>query len=618
MAVLAIAALLRVGRLGPVVQRLESRVYLSGSAGTVSPAQTSFVQTIAHLSQARSSVGAAAVGNKVLFAGGLATADVASDVVDIYDVKTGQWSIAHLSQPRFAATTVTVGDKVLVAGGTVGIHHVLSDVVDIYDDVTGHWSATQLPHADSDLALAVGSKVIFVGGQGRFGHGPIADIYDAETGSWITSKLPLPAYTVSGAYTGVGIRQFAVGHFAYFLADGGANVYDTLTGGWTAAALPQSFFGLYATSGSKLILAGRNSIVRTYELYTGEVRTGQLFTSTGSTDIGSLGGKIIFAGEIQVEEGVGTILDRVDVYDTLADRWSNTAIPGGQYDMGIAKLGGQAFFAGGLVRDRAGATDVVNIFTDATPAPVLDGYLVRGDTAGSATTASVTMRNTGDDALAGPFTVTIYGARTGRRSVALGTVTVRRALRVGESRTITVRLMGTPLADYLLSAATDAGAGQAVFAGEVEPGHFTRALLPVARVTQSDKSTALSIIYHSPFNINVSTLDDIDIIVTGPNGFEARVQFVSQRRVRSHRSTWVATYVVHAAGRRWDVADNGVYSIHLQDGEVMDVEGNAAPSGRVGTFVVDVNEASPSVVVGVARKVGGDWAWRRGIVREWI
>jgi hypothetical protein len=575
------------------LQALESRTHLSVSA-TAAPTtpHTGLIQTTAHLSQGRAFFSAATVGNKMLFGGG-ETATGMSDVVDIYNVKTGLWSTAHLSQARFEATAVTVGHKVLFAGGTPDAGGV-SDVVDVYDDSTGQWSVTHLPHSDTGLVLAVGSKVVFAGGRGQAAHLSTADIYDSQTGQWSTVNLPLPSFT-GGA--------LIIGHYAFFGADGGANVLDALTGRWSAVALPDVFkLGVWV--GSKLISGGEGPTVNTYDIYTGKMATGQLSQSRGVGAVETLGGKVIYAGGLI---GLHPIVDTVDVYDTITNQWSVTTLSVERLGMAAAVLGTQAFFAGGNGGGGPGFSDVVDIFTDSTPTPILDGFIVRGDETPGAGTASVTLRNTGDNALAGPFTVTIYGARPGRRSVVLGTVDVRRALRVGDSRSIAVNLAppaGTTLADYHLAAATDAGAGEAIFAAELDLGHFTASLLPLAQVAQADKSTTFSITYHSPFSIDASTFDGNDIIVTGPNGFEAHAQFLSQTRGK-RSTTRIATYAIHAAGRRWDPSDNGTYTIHLQDGQVMDTAGNAVPSDRLRSFSVTIPTASaaPATTAAVQRGV---------------
>ena len=554
---------------------IERRLLLSASPG--------LAHTTANLSQGRAFFYAAAVGNKVLFAGGNTGGLSAqtSNVVDIYDVKIGQWSSAHLSQPRTYPYAVTVGDKVLFAGGLfdTGVHGVATDVVDVYDDSTGQWSVTHLPHADPGPALAVGSKVIFAGGRTELDtHRSTADIYDAQTGKWTTINLPLPSY--------IG-RAVIVGRYGLFSADGGVNVYDTLTGQWSAAAVSNKFST--TAIGTKLISVSADKVLTSYDFNTADFTSVHPFEGGG--DVGTVGAKIMYAGGSL--PNLGGLVDAVRVYNTASGKLSATTLSVARLGMAVATLGPQVFFAGGNGGGGPGNSNAVDIFTDAFPAPVLDGFIVRGADPQSGA-VSVTIRNTGDEALAGPFDVTVYGARPGRRSIILGTVTVRRSLRAGESRKLAADLtlpVGTMLTDYRLAAATNAGAGEAVFASEVEFARFTSELLPPDEVAESLKSATFSVAYHSPFKVDSNTFDGNDIIVTGPNGFEAHAQVISDARSK-RGSTRVVTYAVHSPGRRFDPSDNGTYTIHLQEGQVKDASGNAAVSDRLGMITVALPAAA--------------------------
>src|SRR5438067_2969839 len=107
----------------------------------------------AHLSQARQEPRAVTVGEKVLFVAGFTgdrQAAVRSTTVDIYDGATGQWSTAALSTARSNMALATIGSKVLVAGGRPGPgpqtdpHLAASDVVDVYDSRTDQWTVVRL------------------------------------------------------------------------------------------------------------------------------------------------------------------------------------------------------------------------------------------------------------------------------------------------------------------------------------------------------------------------------------------------------------------------------------------------------------------------------------------
>ncbi len=112
-----------------------------------------------------------------------------SNVVDIYDASTGQWSTATLSQARYWPRRDDGGHqghlrrRITVTSG-------YSNVVDIYDASTGQWSTATLSQAREYLAATtVGTKAIFAGGYSSSGYSNVVDIYDASTGQWSTATL---------------------------------------------------------------------------------------------------------------------------------------------------------------------------------------------------------------------------------------------------------------------------------------------------------------------------------------------------------------------------------------------------------------------------------------------
>ena len=106
-------------------------------------------------------------------------------------------------------------------------------------------------------------------------------------------------------------------------------------------------------------------------------------------------------------------------------------------------------------------------------------------------------------------------------------------------------------------------------------------------VLTNAQSYTFSITYTDAAAVNTSTLDNSDIVVTGPNAYSESATFVSQQESNGGR-TVVANYTVAAAGldRRWDSRDNGTYTVRLQGGQVRDTGGNAMSVQTVGTFTV--------------------------------
>jgi hypothetical protein len=132
----------------------------------------------AELSKARGRMAVAAIGNKVFFAGGDCFDEVGggrfinsvSDVVDIYDISTNNWTVSHLSERRgnleFAG--MSLNNKFYVAGGFFHQWEAspsISNKVDVYDNASGSWSATTLANARADIGTAVAdNKIFWVGG----------------------------------------------------------------------------------------------------------------------------------------------------------------------------------------------------------------------------------------------------------------------------------------------------------------------------------------------------------------------------------------------------------------------------------------------------------------------
>jgi hypothetical protein len=129
---------------------------------------------------------ATSVGTKVLFA----TTGSQRNMVDIYDDATKLWSMATLSQSRFDLTATSAGEKAFFAGGGYLPPNVysqsFSDVVDIYDNSTGQWTTSKLSQPRSALAsTSYGGKAFFaVGYPGLFTFSDVVDIYETAATSF--------------------------------------------------------------------------------------------------------------------------------------------------------------------------------------------------------------------------------------------------------------------------------------------------------------------------------------------------------------------------------------------------------------------------------------------------
>jgi hypothetical protein len=146
------------------------------------------------LSEARTSLAAASIGNKIMFAGGSGSNTGGfSKRVDSYNSNTDQWSIDSISEARSGLVASTLGTKVFLAGGWIGgVPPVYSDRIDIYDDVTQNWSIANLSQPAEFSGVATdGTRILF------FPYGTRMEIYNSVFNNWYFSELNQPLYSSS-------------------------------------------------------------------------------------------------------------------------------------------------------------------------------------------------------------------------------------------------------------------------------------------------------------------------------------------------------------------------------------------------------------------------------------
>lgn len=169
------------------------------SAGQDGPA-------VASLSQARSSHAATSVGHRGFFAGGFNSSKYCfgvacnastSNMVDIYDASSGNWTTAALSQNRFLLAATSVGDLALFGGGANNVNSTLLVTVEIYNASSGGWTTTSLSQPRAQLAAtSVGNLAFFAGGimNGSSFPSAVVDIYNSSSNTWTTATLSQARY----------------------------------------------------------------------------------------------------------------------------------------------------------------------------------------------------------------------------------------------------------------------------------------------------------------------------------------------------------------------------------------------------------------------------------------
>jgi hypothetical protein len=91
--------------------------------------------------------------------------------------------------------------------------------------------------------------------------------------------------------------------------------------------------------------------------------------------------------------------------------------------------------------------------------------------------------------------------------------------------------------------------------------------------------------FQSANGVDPASLDDSDLLITGPNGYNLSADH--QKTKRSRGGTVVTgTYIAPAPGGKWDQGDNGLYSILLRSGAVRDLTTVVSADGLLDQFLV--------------------------------
>lgn len=260
------------------------------------------------LSLARTDIALGSVGDWVCFAGGHA-ADVSSRV-DMYQVKTQQWTTAELSEPRSLSACGTIDNKLFIAGGLS--KNKPSNRVDIFDATTGKWDTASISVPRCMMTVVqVGKKLVFAGGGvPDFIFYDAVDIYDAESKTWTAGKLSQKVY---------------------------ANI---LRG---------------AVSGTSALFTG-GDIANRVDLYAAETGTWEALTAPSSHQFNPViakGDKVFFAGGLNNAKG------QVDIFNTTTKAWTiGGKLSTVRYYVAGASVGNRLLFSGGT-----GNSSVVDIYT---------------------------------------------------------------------------------------------------------------------------------------------------------------------------------------------------------------------------------------------------------------
>ncbi len=195
----------------------------------------------------RTGVAATSVGSFALFAGGITRFDNVSDVVDVFNTETRQWSTAKLSQPRLNAYTASVGQLALFAFGEVGN---VSKTVDIFDASSGEWSTYPLCTEVASITATsyVGNYTLY---WGEANNATVVCRFDPIAHQWTVEEIGPYRHRVPAAASVGKYALFAGGTLELngtTTASNLVSIFDSETLQWSTATLSQARYSLAATS----------------------------------------------------------------------------------------------------------------------------------------------------------------------------------------------------------------------------------------------------------------------------------------------------------------------------------------------------------------------------------
>ncbi|GIF20569.1 hypothetical protein Ate02nite_32990 [Paractinoplanes tereljensis] len=143
---------------------------------------------VAPMPTARTNPAAAVLGGKIYVAGGVTNDDTDSDVVEVYDPRSGRWSTSTRMPFARSAGAAAVLDGVLyVAGGGLGDETLASVVA--YDPAARRWrTVAPMPTARWALRLVASNGHLYAIGGRSTEENSLATVerYDPKANTWTT------------------------------------------------------------------------------------------------------------------------------------------------------------------------------------------------------------------------------------------------------------------------------------------------------------------------------------------------------------------------------------------------------------------------------------------------
>jgi hypothetical protein len=152
---------------------------------------------------------------------------------------------------------------------------------------------------------------------------------------------------------------------------------------------------------------------------------------------------------------------------------------------------------------------------------------------------------------------------------------------VGQNNAYSILLQGNQIGDLN----NNLSASQTIGSFTVE---YSSLSSTTQQLSRSQSEFEFNVSYYSSNGIDVTSLDNGDLQVTGPNNFQKAANFVSVQK--NGTNEWIATYKIVDNDGIWDAKNNGIYTINLQANQVRSIAGYSLTATSLGNLVINAQE----------------------------
>ena len=111
-------------------------------------------------------------------------------------------------------------------------------------------------------------------------------------------------------------------------------------------------------------------------------------------------------------------------------------------------------------------------------------------------------------------------------------------------------------------------------------------------LSASNNNYDFTVTYQDATAVDISSIDQNDIVVVGPNGYQQNASLLSIAP-STNGTPRTATYrLTPPLPNGWTTTNNGTYTVRLKVGEIADTIGNQTVASNLGTFAVNIKPSS--------------------------